>query len=208
MKKQKIMKKVEWFYIRVGGIFSVQIIKIWSKIHRKTHYDIQLKRSIDKHEVIVLASNHQSLLDPPAVFSALSFSELRRMSPVKFMTWHKYYNSIYKLPLYTTGCFPSHGEGHTGVDGAVYYAKNGYRTFIFPEGKRTRKNERDKTYDGIVKVLEQVPEARLILVYIDWEKRTKFFSRPSLYIKFSDAPDNIDKTKSKAIMDVIYGSKK
>ena len=208
MKKQKLMKKVEWVYIRWGGIFSVQLIKFWTKIHRSTQYDIQLSRPIDKHEVTIIASNHQTLLDPPAVFSALSFSKLRDISPVKFMTWHKYYNSIYKLPLYTTGCFPSHGNGLTGVDGAVYFAKNNYRSFIFPEGKRTDKNDRKKVYDGIVEVLKQQPEARLILVYIDWEKRLKFFSRPPLVIKFFDAPVHVDKTNSTSIMNAIYGSKK
>lgn len=202
------MDKLKWYYLRIGGIFSVRAVKVWAKIHRKPVYDIRLKRLIDSKEPTVLVSNHQTMLDPPGVFAALPFDTLLTISPVKFMTWHKYYNSKYKLPLYTTGCFPSHGDGLTGVEGAVYFANNGYRTFIFPEGKRIKDGVRTPAYDGVVKVLERLPEARLILVHIDWEPRKNFFSRPSLSVTFSDAPDSLNRSSADAIMDAIYKIKK
>lgn len=197
-------KNIEWHYIRWGGIIAVRIIRIWARIFRKTDYHIKLDRPINPLEITVLASNHQSLLDPPIIFSALSMSDLLKMSPVKFMTWHKYYNSIYKLPLYTTGCFPSHGDGKTGVGGAVFFAKNGYRSFIFPEGKRTDPNNRGKIYPGISQILKELPDSRLILVHLDWEIRSSLFSRPKLMVHYSDAPQNLDRTNPESIMDAIY----
>ncbi len=199
--------RFDWHYTRWGGIIAVRSIKLWAFFARKTDYRIELDRPINPDEAIVMASNHQTLLDPPAVFAALKFRDLLKISPVKFMTWHKYYNSKYKLPLYTTGCYPSHGEGLTGVRGAVHFAQNGYRSFIFPEGKRTYQNNRGDAYPGISEILAKLPDARLILVHIDWEKRTSLFSRPKLLVHFFDAPINLDKSNPNAIMDAIYNSK-
>lgn len=201
------MSNFDWHYTRWGGIISVRFIKLWAFFARKTDYRIDLSRPLNSQDITVMASNHQTLMDPPAIFAALKFRDLLKISPVKFMTWHKYYNSVYKLALYTTGCYPSHGAGMTGVQGAVYYAKNGYRSFIFPEGKRTNPQNRGDAYRGISEILSQLPEARLILVHLDWEKRTKLFSRPKLLVHFFDAPDDLDKNNPNKIMDAIYNAK-
>lgn len=200
----KKYKSFDWYFTRWGGNIAVCFIRLWASIARSTDYRIELDRPIDPKEVTVMASNHQTLLDPPAVFAALKFSDLLKISPVKFMTWHKYYNSKYKFPLYATGCYPSHGDGLTGVKGAVHFAKNGYRSFIFPEGKRTNPNNRGGAYYGVSEVLNQLPEARLILVHLDWEKRKKLLSRPKLLVHYIDAPENLDRSDPNKIMDVIY----
>jgi|GEM_PF-4097789 1-acyl-sn-glycerol-3-phosphate acyltransferase len=206
MQKQHV-SRADWHYTRWGGIISVRIIKFWIKLHRTPIYSVDLKRPINPNEPTVLASNHQTLLDPPAIFAALPFRTLLTVAPVKFMTYHKYYHSKYKLPLYTTGCYPSHGEGLTGVTGAVYFARHGYRSFIFPEGKRTKITQRGPAYEGISKILQELPEARLILVRLDWHKRKSFFSRPILEVSFFDAPDKLDISNPDKIMDVIYAHK-
>lgn len=202
MKRLKTL--VDWHYTRIFGIVSVRLIKIWLRIHRSPEYRIELDRPIDPSEVTVIAANHQTLLDPPAIFAALKIHELLKISPVKFMTWHKYYNSVWKLPLYSTGCFPSHGEGLTGVKGAIHYAQSGYRSFLFPEGKRTNPENRGSAYPGISQVLDQLPKARLILAQLDWERRTAFWSKPKVLIHFFDAPDNLNRSDPNAIMDEIY----
>lgn len=197
----------DWFFTRWGGNTAVCLIRFWAFFHRTTDYRIELSRPINPDEITVMASNHQTLLDPPAVFAALTFKNLLKISPVKFMTWHKYYNSVYKFPLYATGCFPSHGPGLTGVKGAVHFAQNSYRAFIFPEGKRTRPDKRNPAYPGISQILAQLPEARLILVHIDWEVRTTFWSRPKLLVHYVDAPEKLDRTNPDAIMNAIYDIK-
>ncbi len=202
----KKYKSFDWYFTRWGGNIAVCTVRLWLYFTRDTKYKIELTKPIDSREITIMASNHQTLLDPPAVFAALKFGDLLKISPVKFMTWHKYYNSIYKFPLYATGCYPSHGNGFTGVKGAVHFAKNGYRSFIFPEGKRTRPNNRGDAYPGVSEILSQVPGARLILVHLDWEKRKSLMSRPKLLIHFFDASDNLDRANPNEIMNAIYNS--
>jgi hypothetical protein len=144
------------------------------------------------------------LLDSPAIFSAVSIKQLYQFSPVKFMTWRRIYNSVAKPILYSTGCYSTHGKGKTGVFGAVTYAKQNYRSFIYPEGKRQRNAIRSKAYSGISEILSELPEARIILVYISWTKKKSIFSRASVTVTMTDAPKNIDKTNPDAIMDTIY----
>jgi 1-acyl-sn-glycerol-3-phosphate acyltransferase len=204
MKKQRNKKNLlDYYYVTFGGIVAVRLIKIWSKIHRKPNYIIEID-DFDTSKETVMASNHQSLLDPPAIFASLKLKELVKLAPVKFMTYHKYYNSIFKLPLYTTGCYPSHGPGHTGVDGGVFFAENGYRSFVFPEGKRTKLGDEYKSYPGISSILEKIPDARLLLVFINWEKRKSFWSRPGLTVVIFEAPDSVDRSDPYAIMRAIY----
>ncbi len=203
MSKQPV-SRLDWHYTRFGGILAVRAVKIWARLHRRPTYDIRLSRPIDKTEPTVIVSNHQTLLDPPGIFAALPFQTLYAISPVKFMTWHKYYHSKFKFPLYSTGCYPSHGGGLTGVKGAVYFAQHGYRSFIFPEGKRTREGHRQPAYDGIVKILDELPEARLILAHINWEERRKLLSRPKLFVGFYEAPEKLDRSNADAIMDAVY----
>lgn len=206
-KNRTSISKFDWYYTRWGGIMAVCLIKFWARIFRSPAYTVELNRPIDPHEATIIVSNHQTLLDPPAVFSALKYRDLLHFSPVKFMTWHKYYNSVFKLPLYTTGCYPSHGDGLTGVKGAVYFAQHNYRSFIFPEGKRTRPGNRGKAYPGISEILNELPDARLILVHLDWQNRNKLLSRPDLLVHFSDAPKDLNLNSPEAIMDAIYNLK-
>jgi 1-acyl-sn-glycerol-3-phosphate acyltransferase len=198
------LSRLDWHYVRWGGVSAVVLTKLWLRIHRRPSYKIELDRPVDPAHPTVFASNHQVSLDPPAIFSAFSFRDLVRCSPVKFMTYHKYYNSRFKFPLYTTGCYPSHGDGLTGVKGAVYFARHGYCSFIFPEGKRMRNGERGKAYEGISRILEEIPEARLLLVRINWEPRRRFLSRPGIQVTISDAPKNLNRNDPDAIMDEIY----
>jgi 1-acyl-sn-glycerol-3-phosphate acyltransferase len=173
-------------------------------VHRKTEFIVSLNRPANSGEPTVIAANHQTMLDPPVVFSCLSLPDLWRMSPVKFMTWHKHYNSFYKLPLYTTGCYPSHGNGLVGTQAAIHYANNGYRSFVFPEGKRIKNGNRTKPYNGISTILRELDSPRLILARIKWEKRQKFFSRPKLYVHMFEAPASLEPLQLDIIMDAIY----
>lgn len=194
----------DWHYTRWFGIITVRTIKLWMHLARKCEFSVDFDRSINKEEPTIIAANHQTLLDPPGVFSAMSFRQLLSVSPVKFMTWHKYYNGKFKFPLYSTGCYPSHGEGLTGVEAAVHYAQNGYRSFIFPEGKRTKPDNRGEAYDGISKILKELPEARLLLCHLDWQPRKRLFSRPKVRIIWKEAPSSLDRNNANAIMEAVY----
>jgi 1-acyl-sn-glycerol-3-phosphate acyltransferase len=208
MKKQRMDRNnIDYYFVRFGGITAVLIIKTYLFITHKTNYTVNLHKEIDSSEPTIIISNHQRLLDSPAIFSALSLKQLYQFSPVKFMTWRRIYNSPAKPILYATGCYSTHGKGKTGVLGAVTFARQNYRSFIYPEGKRQKDGTRGKAYKGIVEILEQLPEARIILVYTNWTEKVTTFSKPQIQVKIFDAPDNINKTDANAIMDAIYAVK-
>ena len=198
------MKRFSWHYIRAVNAIEHILVKTWSRIYRKQTAKYTLSRPIKKGEKVVFAANHQTYMDPFVIFNAFPTRKAVKLMPVKFMTWHKYYNSKAKPFFYSSGCFPSHGDKFAGVEGAVYFLKRGYNSFIFPEGKRVKDGKRIPAFKGIVRILEEVPDARLILVKVDWEKRKSKFSRPKLYIHAFDAPKNLDKTDPDKIMDAIY----
>ncbi len=198
------LSKLDWHYTRFGGVFVTICIKLWANIFRRTDFQINLSSPINTKSNIIVASNHQTLMDAPIIFSALTFRDLVKISPVKFMTWHKYYNSKFKLAMHFTGCFPSHGEGNTGVKGAIHFSENNYRVFIFPEGKRTKPNDRKPSYEGVVRIVDGVSMPRLLLAHIDWEKRKKLFSRPLVSVHWAEAPKTLDMTDPDKIMDEIY----
>lgn len=206
---KQIMRKnyIDYYLVRSGGITAVLLVRVYLFFtHSRTNI-IELDKKIDKHEPTVVISNHQRLLDSPAIFSAVPLKTLYDFSPVKFMTWRRIYSSIAKPMLYLTGCYSTHGKGKTGVYGAVTFAKQGYRSFVYPEGKRQKSHVRTKAYRGIIDVLEQLPNARIILIYINWTKTDKKFSRNRLKVHIFDAPKNLNKTDPDAIMDAIYAKK-
>jgi 1-acyl-sn-glycerol-3-phosphate acyltransferase len=154
----------------------------------------------------VIAGNHQSMIDPFAIFALLPFRQRMRVLPLKFMTFPAVYHRWYLKPFcYALGCYPAHireRNHHTyGVEGTIKLLNYGYNICIFPEGTRTLQKD-SKPKDGIVRILEQHPEAQLLLAHLKWgynEKGKKF-----LRMIVKPAPETLDKTDPKAIMDAIY----
>jgi hypothetical protein len=98
-----------------------------------------------RSQPVLFVANHVHHLDPPAIFSSLPLPLLFQTAPIKFLSWWRYFWSPLLPIQLLTGCFPTHGPGHSGIDGMVYYATHGYRTFIFPHGKREKKTEAWRT---------------------------------------------------------------
>lgn len=154
----------------------------------------------------VIAANHQSLIDPFAIFSLMSWKHRFPLLPLKFMTIPKVYHRWYVKPFaYILGCFPAHirdRNHHTyGVEGSIKLLHYGYNLCIFPEGTRTTREQSDPK-PGIVRILEAAPDAKLLLAHIEWSPKS-FWRRP-VKITVAPAADNLDKTDPKAIMDAIY----
>lgn len=154
----------------------------------------------------VIAANHQSLFDPFAIFTLFKWSHRFQLLPIKFMTIPKVYHRWYAKPiLFLLGCFPAHireRNHHTyGVSGAVKLLSYGYNLCIFPEGTRTLRSESDPK-PGVTQILSEHPEAKLILARIEW--KYKSFWHRHVEVTIAHAPDSLDKTDPKAIMDAIY----
>lgn len=205
------MNKTKMFldkqYISIGGYIAVKLFWLVSKVLYRTEYNIRFDRPLKDSEVIVFASNHANKLDPPAIFSALPSRQLfREIAPIKFMTSTKYYNSWMRPILYATGCFAHKGPGRTGVEGSVFFAQNGYRVFIFPEGRMNPTYQLGHAYEGVSRILAKFPDARLVLVHIYWGKKKHLFDRPILSVTFTDAPATVDRSDPFAIMKAVYAT--
>lgn len=154
----------------------------------------------------IVAANHQSQLDPFAIFIPVSFKQRSKFIPMKFMTLPRVYHKWYVKPLaYLAGCYPAHireRNHHTyGVSGTIKLLKQGYNICIFPEGRRTRQGETEPK-NGIVRILQDYPDATLLLAHIQWS-RGRFGGRKCTVI-MAEAPKNLDKTDPKKIMNAIY----
>lgn len=202
--KRNLPESVGFYLVRVGGIFAVILYRIWLKISHKTQTKLLLSSPMRAGQTVIFAANHQKRTDPIAIFSSISLVDLYRSSPVKFLTWRGIYNTVAKPILFLTGCFSTHGKGKHGVSGSVYYAKLGYKVFIFPEGKRVHKGTTVQPYSGISYILDELPNVRLVLIKIDWQERKRLFSRPVLNVTFADAPKELDRSNPESIMTAIY----
>jgi 1-acyl-sn-glycerol-3-phosphate acyltransferase len=152
----------------------------------------------------VMAGNHQSMIDPFAIFALMPLSQRLRFLPLKFMTFPRIYHR-WKPICYLLGCYPAHireRHHHTyGVDGSIKLLHYGYNICIFPEGTRTLQKDSDPK-PGITKILDAFPQAELLLAHLEWT----FTKRGKKHLKLTvaPAPANLDRTDPKAIMDAIY----
>lgn len=177
--------------LRLGGGFTVDASTLPRLSHTKRY---------------VIAGNHQSMLDPFAVFALLPLRQRMRFLPLKFMTVPKIYHKWYlKTFCYLLGCYPAHirdRNHHTyGVDGTIKLLNYGYNICIFPEGTRTLQKDSDPKY-GVVKILESHPEAELLLAHLEWTFTKN--GKKHLNLVVAPAPKGLDKTDPKAIMRAIY----
>jgi 1-acyl-sn-glycerol-3-phosphate acyltransferase len=190
-------------FIKVNQLLVFAVFKAWIKTTRNVIYKNEHTHATNNGPIIY-AANHQTLVDTPVIFTGLNILHFNKALPLKFMTWHEYYRTKYKPILFSVGCYPSHGKGRSGLKGAYWSLDNGYGSFIYPEGTRTDSNNRGKAFMGIVNMIKYKPNARLILLHIEWEKREKLLSRPKLSISLRDAPKDLDRSNPDAIMDAVY----
>lgn len=167
---------------------------------------VHLPAKLSHNQRYIIAGNHQSLLDPFAIFAFLPFKQRAKLLPLKFMTIPKVYHRWYVKPFaYLLGCFPAHikeRNHHTyGVEGSIKLVKYGYNICIFPEGHRVLQSESEPR-PGIVRILEACPEATLLLAHLEWY----YTKRGGKHVKLvvAPAPADLDKSDPKAIMNAIY----
>lgn len=116
------------------------------------------------------------------------------------MTANRFMKPLWLRPFtWAAGCFPSHpGLGAYGIEKALNDLKDGYTLVIFPEGRRT-KDTVTQAKRGIAAILQESPEAHLILAHIEW-KRTAVIK--SIHLDYP--PQNSIPTDPDVIMRAIY----
>ncbi len=154
----------------------------------------------------IIASNHQSRLDPFVVFSLLPTKYRRVLLPVKSMTWAIIYYAPFVRPFaWLLGCFPSHSHGHPnklfGLEASLTLLNQGFNIYIAPEGSRTLRKDSDPK-QGISRMLAASPDTKLLLVHLEWRVYSKW--RRHLTMTIAEAPKDLDVSNPKTIMDAIY----
>lgn len=167
---------------------------------------VKVPKSLGHNQRYVIAANHQSMLDPFAIFALLSAKHRLYLLPLKFMTLPKiYHRPLVKPFAYLLGCYPAHikqRNHHTyGVEGTIKLLNYGYNVFIFPEGTRTTQAASNPR-PGVSRVLTGHPGVKLLLAHLEWSSGPLW--KRHLTITLAPAPKTLDKTDPKAIMDAIY----
>ncbi|HET9412181.1 MAG TPA: lysophospholipid acyltransferase family protein [Candidatus Saccharimonadales bacterium] len=167
---------------------------------------IRIPDELGHNQRYVIAANHQSKLDPFAIFTLAKAKQRFHLLPIKFMTipW-VYHHPLLKPALFILGSFPAHNKQrphHTfGVEGSVKLLHSGYNICIFPEAHRTLRKD-SQPRPGVTRILAEYPQAKLLLAHIEWRRYS--FWRRHVTVVLAEAPDSLDKTDPKAIMDAIY----
>lgn len=188
---QEIIASVYCAYLKLAGGFTVTI---------------QLDTRLRHTKRYIIAANHQSMLDPFAIFAAVGAWHRFALLPLKFMTIPRVYHRPWVKPFaYLAGCFPAHNKDrshHTyGVEGSMKLLDYGYNICLFPEGTRTLREDSDpKT--GICRILAARPNSELLLAHIEWRHIRR--GRRHVTIILAPAPKNLDQNDPIAIMNAIY----
>lgn len=149
----------------------------------------------------LFAANHQSRIDPFAVFATLSLVENFRIAPVRFMTARGIYYSGVWLLLKLCGCYPTSDREAT-IQRSVAYLRAGYNLFIFPEGKRVPQAA-SVAKPGVALILEEVrTPVQLVLVHLQWQRVGRWGRR--FAVSLALANPEVQRGSANTIMEAVY----
>ena len=157
--------------------------------------------SFSPKERYLFTANHQSRLDPFAVFASFTYREMRAISPTRFMTAGGiYYSFLYPL-LVACGCYPTRkkrSRTYDAVSQSIYYLEHKQNVFIFPEGRRTLQAD-SQPRSGVKRIHDNtgVPLTP-ILIHLEWNIDGKRRSLRVVYKKGSPI------TSPETLMEQIY----
>jgi 1-acyl-sn-glycerol-3-phosphate acyltransferase len=161
---------------------------------------------------VILAANHESYLDPPAIGMAFP-------SPLRFVAW----DGLFKVPIFSSliralGAVPVSHENKNSAAGLLRevmgFIEDGYSVLIFPEGERTPDGTL-QPFEGGAALIALKTNTPLVPVWIEgtWEafpihrvfpkprRVSLIFGRPIFPNEFpKDMPE---KERRKTLMDTL-----
>jgi 1-acyl-sn-glycerol-3-phosphate acyltransferase len=164
---------------------------------------------------VILAANHESYLDPPAIGMAFP-------SPLRFVAW----DGLFKLPLFSSmiralGAVPVSHENKNSAAGllreVIGFIEDGYSVLIFPEGERTPDGTL-QPFEGGAALIALKTNTPIVPVWIEgtWEAFPihRLFPRPRRVSLIFGKPifpgelpeDMPEKKRRKALMEILRAS--
>lgn len=157
------------YYTRyIVQALSIGILKLF--VFRPSTTTLKELR-LENRQCSIIAANHRHALDPFYITCSFRWRELVHLLPFAIMTANKFYDPLWlRVPAWLGGCFPAYGPAKLhGVNGAVTLLEKGYTLLMFPEGRRIATGK-GVAKPGITRILQSIPDPRLILAHIEWQK--------------------------------------
>jgi 1-acyl-sn-glycerol-3-phosphate acyltransferase len=149
----------------------------------------------------IVASNHQSKLDPFIMFGAMPLRTYLKLTPVRFMAHREFFKvPFYRFFLESWGVFPNKEVAglEYGLPLSAKILANKGTIVIFPEGTRVVNGSYVEPKRGVA-VMASEPDVRLILCHIQWRKG--IIPRVSVVVS---EPRDCSGQSAQLIMDQIY----
>lgn len=107
--------------------------------------------------------------------------------------------------IWLLGAYPAkkkdHQKIHAGVEGSLHYLHSGYNICIFPEGKRSLREEY-RAFSGVSRILSEIDSYEMILFILHGSQ--DHGGDESFLLTARRAPETLDHHDPHAIMDYIY----
>ncbi|MDR3331286.1 MAG: 1-acyl-sn-glycerol-3-phosphate acyltransferase [Synergistaceae bacterium] len=165
---------------RIAQIFFRLYFLIYHRIKIVGMEDLKkFLDSLPSRGPVILAGNHESYLDPPAIGMAFP-------SHLRFVAW----DGLFRIPVFRSllkalGAVPVSQENKNSAAGLLRevmgFIESGYSVLIFPEGERTHDGVL-KDFEGGVALIASRTKAPIVPVWIEgtWEAYPvgRIFPRP------------------------------
>lgn len=166
------------FYAGFVGMFRF-FLKTWNRM------EVRGLENVPEEGGLLLASNHMSFLDPPAVAASC------RVRPIRFMARDTLWNSKFgRWWMPRMGCIPvSRGTGDMrALKEIVKTLKAGSCASLFPEGTRSDDGELQKAESGVgfIALKAGVP---VVPIYVEgtfdaWPRHAKFIHPKKITVTY------------------------
>lgn len=186
--------------VRINQTWLWFVVRLYLLVSGSDYKTYLSKKDIAESRGYLLASNHQSKLDPFVICGAMPLLTSIKLSPVWFMGYRELFaNGIASFLLRSFGTFPNKPIKNLayGLEFSEVALTNRDTVFIFPEGKRTVRGETEPKHG--VSVLANIENVSLVPVHINWQ--------PGLLKKVSitiGSPMDGSGLSPQEIMDIIY----
>lgn len=191
-KRLNFQKKIGFLVLIPFGYSIIFIFKIIMKYKIININEIrsQFKEIIKDKKPLIICANHLTFIDSCLIIWALA-SNLWYQSNYKYFSWNlpagdffgkKYY---YRIIAFLSKCIFIHRDATSTHHNEILsicqnLLTNGEIVTIFPEGKRSRSGKFDisKLTYGVGKIIQNVPDCRVLCIYIRGDKQETYSNYP------------------------------
>jgi 1-acyl-sn-glycerol-3-phosphate acyltransferase len=188
-----------------------EFILLLTRIFYKIFFKIEIKgiENIPEKGALIIASNHISNYDPPAI---ISFASLKRKDIYVIAKEELFKNKLFGYFLKKMGAIPIDRKNPqiSSIKKSIEILNSKKSLLIFPEGTRKKDQQEIKAKDGIAFIAYK-SDAKILPVKINIAKNNSklgkiiiVFDKPFVVERYDFCDKQIIKKISKEIMTKIY----